>query len=45
MGAVQILKKAVPAMSMAKNQIRKTGKKRNQNIDTAGAELKTGGLP
>lgn len=45
MGAVQILEKAVPAMSMAKNLIRKTGKKKDRNIDTAGAELKTGGLP
>lgn len=45
MGAVQIPEKAVPAMSMAKNLTRKTGKKRNQNIDAAGAELKAGGLP
>lgn len=40
MEAVRILKKVVPAMSMAKNQTRKTGKKRNRNIDTADAELK-----
>jgi hypothetical protein len=44
-GAVQIRKKGVPAMSMAKNLTRKTGKKRNQNTDTADVKLKTGELP
>lgn len=41
---VQILKKGVPAMSMAKNLILKTGKKTDLNISTAGVKLKIGGL-
>ena len=52
MVAVQILKagqdpdrKGAPAMSMAKSQIRKTGKKTDRNISTAAAKLKFGGLP
>ena len=44
--AVQILKKVVQAMSMAKNRIRKTGKKRNRNLSAVGVvKLKIGGLP
>lgn len=52
MVAVQILKagqgpdrKGVPAMSMAKDRIRKTGKKTDRNTSTEGAKVKFGGLP
>jgi len=51
MVAVQILKagqgpdrKGVPDMSMAKKLTRKTGKKTDRNINTAGVKLKPGGL-